>query len=138
MTYDPMNRGRRRFRRRQKLGPDARCISCGVANPDQLTAVGQTWFEEHHPYGYAHAPGCTCVVCLNCHALYSAAQVDDGVPLTRQSTVLERLQAVIAALGSFLGVLGEVLLEWAERLAAFVRGLDQDYSDWRNQPWAAT
>jgi hypothetical protein len=136
MAHDPMNPARRRFRRRRRLGPGARCVSCGVANPDQLTTVDRTWLEEHHPYAYAHAPNNTCVLCLNCHALFSAAQVDDGVPLSPQSTVLERLQAVIAALGSFLGVLGEVLLEWAERIAAFVRGLDQQYGDWRKQSWA--
>src|SRR5438046_6692910 len=137
MANDPMARARRRHRRRQKLGPDARCFSCGVSNPVQLMQIGKSVLEEHHPYGYAHEPSRTCVVCLNCHALYSAAQLDDGVPLTPQSTVVERLHEVIAALGAFLGVLGDVLLEWADRLAAFIRGLDQNYGDWRNQSWAA-
>ena len=93
--------------------------------------------ERHHPLGRAHSPKLTVPVCPTCHAIFSAAQVDDGVPLEPQPTLLERVLAVLQALGSFLRVLAEALLAWAERSAAFVAGLDTDYPGWRTKPWAA-
>ena len=87
-------------------------------------------------FGAAHEPEQTIVVCLNCHARFSAAQQDDGVPLTPLATVLERGIAVMAGAGSSLGVISDALLEWAERGQGVVRGLDEDFREWRNRPWS--
>jgi hypothetical protein len=137
MSYDPMGASGRKHRRRRKLGPDARCIGCGVANPTLLVAVKRTWFEHHHPLGEQHESRLTVPVCRNCHALLSAAQVDDGVPLVSQPTLLERLIAIFQAFVSFLAALVKILLEWASRGRRVVAGLDADYPDWRTKPWAA-
>jgi hypothetical protein len=132
-----MNGPGRRYRRYRKLGPNARCLRCGTTDPTTLIQVKQRFFEEHHVLGQQHDPNLTVIVCRNCHAILSATQGDDGVPLEPQPTSLERLLAVVAALGSFLKVLAEALLEWATKGTRFVAGLDTEYPDWRNHPWAA-
>src|SRR4051812_8075025 len=101
MTYDPMTKRSRRHRKRQKLGPAAQCILCGLASPEGLMPVSRSWLELHHPLGFAHEPDLTVVVCRTCHAVLSAGQVDDGVPLRPQKTVLETIIAVLTAVGSF-------------------------------------
>jgi len=132
MAYDPMNRARRRQRRRQQLGPDARCAQCGETDLDVLVKVGKTALEAHHPLGEAHASDITMILCRSCHAQFTAAQHDDGVPLQPASTVLERLVAVTAATGSTLGVIGAGLLVFAERGRLVIQKLDHRYPDWRN------
>jgi hypothetical protein len=76
------------------------------------------------------------VVCLNCHARFSAAQQDDGVPLKPEDNLLERGLAVMAAAGSSLKVMGDAFVEGAERGRAIVRGLDKDFPEWRKRPWS--
>ena len=137
MSYDPLGANGRKHRRRRKLGPDARCIACGIANPTLLIDAKRTLFEHHHPLGEEHEPSLTVPVCRNCHALLSAAQLDDGVPLVPQPTLLERLIAIFQAFVSFLAALANILLEWALRGSRVVAGLDADYPDWRTKPWAA-
>jgi len=136
MPYDTFGASGRRHRRRRKLGPDARCMGCGASNPTILIRVKRTLFEHHHPLGEAHEPALTVPLCKNCHAILSAAQVDDGVPLDPQPTVLERLVAVFQAFVSFLGALAQILLEWALRGLRFIVGLDVDYEGWRTKSWA--
>ena len=136
MQYDPLNRAGRRTRRRQRLGPDARCLSCGRAEPEVLIRAGRSLFELHHPLGQAHEPDLTVPVCLNCHAIFSAAQYDDAIPLDPQPTVLERIIAIFQALVSFLGGLAKILVEWVVRALRFVAGLDADYPEWRTKSWA--
>ena len=136
MAYDPLGPSARRHRQRQRLGPDARCIGCGASDPTVLIQVRRKSFEFHHPLGEAHVPDLTVIVCRNCHAIFSARQVDDGVPLTSQSTVLERILAAFEALISFLPALAENLTELVDRGRAFLAGLDRAYPEWRNQPWA--
>jgi len=136
MHYDPMDAPRRKRRRQQRLGPDAICATCGERNPDALLRVDRSLLERHHALGAANAPEATIVVCLNCHARFSAAQQDDGFPLAPLATVLERGLAVVAGAGSSLGVISDALLEWAERGQGVVRGLDEDFREWRNRPWS--
>jgi len=135
-THDPLGSGGRKHRRRLKLGPDARCLGCGRPNPVVLMKANRTMFEWHHPLGRAHVPDLEVPVCRNCHAEFSAAQVDDAVPLEPQPTVLERQAAIFQAFVSFLRALAEVLLEWALRAASVIAGLDADYPDWRTKSWA--
>lgn len=136
MPNDPFGAPGRRYRRRQKLGPDARCLMCGILDPTVLLKVKRRLFEEHHPLGHAHDPDLTVIVCRNCHEILSAGQTDDDVRLKAQPTLLERLLAVIAALGSFLRVLAEALLAWVQKGLALVAGLDEHCVEWRSQPWA--
>src|SRR2546426_7511482 len=99
MPYDPMDAPRRKYRRQQRLGPDAVCVTCGERNPDALQRAHRSLLERHHVLGAVHGPAETIVVCLNCHARFSAAQQDDGVPLAPEATILEREVAMMLAAG---------------------------------------
>ena len=136
MPYDPMDAARRKHRRQQRLGPDAVCVTCGERNPDKLTRISRSLLERHHALGAAHDAQLTIVVCLNCHARFSAAQQDDGVPLKPEDNLLERGLAMMAAAGSSLKVMGDAFVEGAERGRAIVRGLDKDFPEWRKRPWS--
>ncbi len=130
--YDPMNAGRRRHRRRQELGPDARCAGCGETDVSAVRKFKRSVLEQHHPFGEAHEPDVTIVLCRTCHAKYTAAQYDDGVPLTPQPSTLERLVAANTAFGSFLKQSGENLLGLSDRAKEVVKRLDQKFPDWRD------
>ena len=136
MSSDPLGPAVRKTRKVRKLGPNARCIGCGLSNPSVLVRVKRTVLEQHHPLGNAHEPDLTVPVCRNCHARLSAGQTDDGVRLEPQPTGLERLVAIFQAFVSFLGALAKILLEWVIRGLAFIAGLDSDYQGWREKPWA--
>ena len=131
MRYDPLDGLRRRHRRQQRLGPDARCAMCGETNPECLMQVRRSILEQHHVAGEAHEPGLTIVVCRNCHARFSAAQQDDGVPLTPQSTELEHVNAAIKGIGSALRVIGDGLLRLGDRADGVITRLDAAFPDWR-------
>lgn len=135
-SRNPVAAAQRRYRKTLKLGADACCIGCGLRNPTQLTTAPTSMLDAHHPFGFQHAPDVTVVVCRNCHALYSAGQLDDGVPLQSQSTVPELVHAILVALASFLRVTVEFLFALAERIPAFVEALDTQYPEWRGAPWA--
>jgi hypothetical protein len=137
MSHDPLGASGRRHRRRRKLGPDARCIACGESNPTVLIRANRSLFEHHHVLGTQHVPDLTVPVCRNHHAILSAAQVDDGVRLDPQPTVLERLVAIFHAFASFLGSLAKILIEWAMKGHSFIAGLDADFPGWRTKPWAS-
>lgn len=136
MSPHPHAAAARLHRLRQRLGPDARCLTCGTADPTVLMTPSRAFFERHHLLGKAHAPDLTVLVCRNCHAILSAHQGDDAVPLGPQSTLLERLAAILQALITFLKDLAEFLLALALRLVQFITGLDTHAPTWRNQPWA--
>lgn len=137
MAHDPTRAaGRRNRRRAARLGPNPICLFDGETVPEILLPTTRTWLEEHHLFGYAHDPDTTMCLCLNCHGKISAGQVDDGVPMRKQGTELARQHAMLQAWASFLRILADAVLAWAERLLAVITGLDSDYPEWRNATWA--
>lgn len=136
MSYDPIGGPARRQRRRQKLGAEARCLGCGIANPDVLRLGHRSLLEQHHVLGAAHAPALTVPVCLNCHAILSAHQRNEGMPMELQSTVLERIQACLDGFVAFLKGLAEFVLALLMSLGRFIKGLDAHGPTWRDQSWA--
>ena len=75
-------------------------------------------------------------MCRNCHAVLSAYQVNEEVPLQPQSTVVERVKAMLEAMLAFFKGAAELMLGLVVLLVRFVAGLDAEYPDWRTQPWA--
>src|SRR4029077_13974080 len=130
-NYDPMNRPRREQRRHAELGAGAQCAGC--SEPDiNVLMKERRLLEEHHVLGQSHAPDVTIILCRNCHAKYTAAQYDDGVPLTPQSSHLERFFAVVDGAASTLGVLSRALQVATDRVREHVIPvLDQKLPDWR-------
>jgi hypothetical protein len=136
MSYDPHGAAARMHRRRQKLGPDATCLCCGEADLTMLTKGNRSLLERHHPLGQAHTPEFTVVVCRNCHARLSAHQLDEGVPLDGQRTVLERAVAMLQALIAFLKDVAEFFLALVLKVVRCIAGLDAHHPTWRDQTWA--
>lgn len=126
----------RAARRERRLGPDAACIICGTKTPEALTLVKRMMLEAHHVAGRAHDDALTVPVCLNCHRVLTEGQNAAGVDFAPQGTKLERLAAILHALGAFLCQLGESVQAWAGWLWEHIAGLDRDYPDWRGKEWA--
>ncbi len=53
------------------------------------------------------------------------------IALKARSNFLERLLAILRAFGAFLREAAEALERWAEKLAEFIRFLDQALPQWR-------
>lgn len=136
MERNPIGNDARKARRARRLGPDAACVKCGVKTPEALTVVERTMLEEHHVAGRANDDALTVTLCLNCHRIATEGQNVAGVDFGPRETVLERLAAVLLAVGVFLCQLGEWLQEWARRLLNQIAGLDGYAPGWREQGWA--
>ena len=136
MEQDPIRTDGRAMRRERRLGADAACALCGVTTPAALTLVNRSLLEEHHAAARAHDGALTVPVCRNCHAILTEGQLRAGVSFAPEASAPERLAAALRALGAFLCDLGARLIEWADRLAAFVAALDRACPAWRALPEA--
>jgi hypothetical protein len=124
MEADPRLNDLRKETRRRRFGPDAACVLCGESDPVVF----------HHVAGWTNDKTLEGPFCLNCHAKGHEALRDGGVVLKRDAypTVPERIEAVLRSLSTFFVLLGHSLWDWAERLAAFVRRLDESVPEWRS------
>jgi hypothetical protein len=112
----------------RRLPPDPVCARCGFS---------AHLFELHHPAVRQHDGQLVVVVCIRCHRDLTVRQQNDGVPMRRQPTFLERLIAILEGLASFFRDLAESFIRHAQDLRRQVIGLDQDCAAWRGYPWAA-
>ncbi len=133
---EPIQRAARRAARASKLPPDACCAICGLRDPEALVRVKRTVLDVHHVAGRNHSKALTIWLCRNHHAIEHEKLRTAGVDLRAPETVMDKLVAVLAAIGTFLISLGEHLCEWAEQLLGFRDGLDTCYPDWRSIPEA--
>jgi hypothetical protein len=119
MSYDddPVQNDARRARRQRQLGEGAVCVLCGEEDPAALVAGKATLIEQHHVVGRQHEPALTAPLCRNCHAKQTETLRRAGVPMKRPRDFLERLVAILRALGLFLQEAGKALLRWADELA---------------------
>lgn len=113
---DPIGSAARQRTRARRLGPEDTCALCGEVNPAALTTAHRSLFERHHVVGQANDGELTVVVCRNCHAVLSEGQRTYGVPLREPTAFLERLYAVLRALGALFLELGPRLLTLADEL----------------------
>jgi hypothetical protein len=124
MSPDPIANDARKARRERRLGPDAICLTC--AETDLRTLI----FDDHHIAGRANGD-VTARVCRNCHARAHEDLRDAGVNLAPPVTILDRVVAVLLAVGTFLAALGTRLVAEARVLERFIAGLDDNYLGWR-------
>lgn len=127
METRPIGNDARRATRERRLGPDAACCVCGEENIDVLRKGSRSMLsmlDLHHFAGRAN-DDLTVILCLNDHALQTAAMSDLGVSLRRSNdrTVLERLQAVLAGLATFLSAVAERLRTYARELTPIIAHL---------------
>ena len=145
MKENPVRNAARGAKQKRRVGETAACALCGFAEPEALQRVlkpklnreARRVIEHHHVVGRAHDPSLTVPLCLNCHAKATEQVRCVGGSMRPAETFLERLVAVLRALGAFLAELGKRLLGWASKLAAFVEALDAKYPPWRAMPEAS-
>jgi len=137
MEPDPIKTAARRAARERRLGADASCALCGYAAPDALIAAARTLLEDHHAVGRANDGALTVPLCRNCHAELTEECRARGASMAKPRTLLDKLVAILRALGAFFRTLGEKFLEWAEQVARFLAGLDRECPEWREMPEAA-
>jgi hypothetical protein len=133
---DPIGADRRRARKQAKLPPDARCLLCGISDPDVLLRAAATLLEEHHVLGQAAAPDLTAVLCRNCHAMLTGRQHDHHAlpPLgrgARRDSSLERDARALVSLALFVEELAPALNRIAAELFVLARQLDIAVPGWR-------
>jgi hypothetical protein len=127
MEPQPIDVAARAARRRHRYPPDAVCIGCGETDPTTYL------FERHHPAGQANEPELTAPpMCANCHRRETARLQDLGVSMDPPPTVLHRIASALGGIGSFLVLLGETLLGYAQALSAIIAALDVHWPPWRN------
>jgi hypothetical protein len=126
MEPQPVNAAARAARRRHRYPPDAVCL-CGESDPTTYI------FERHHPAGEANEPDLTAPpMCLNCHRRETEKLRDLGVSMDPPPTQLHRIATALGGIGSFLVLLGETLLGYAQTLGAIIVAFDVEFPSWRN------
>jgi 5-methylcytosine-specific restriction endonuclease McrA len=135
---DPIANDRRAARRKHALGPDAACALCGEQTPETLSRISHTTLEEHHASGRANDPDLTVVLCRNCHARVTEAQLRLGVDLHHRErrTLLELTEAALLSLAAFDRARADAEQKQAAKHRAFEARLDRDCPGWRDWPEA--
>ncbi len=131
MEKNPVQNDARRARREEQLGPDAVCVLCGEPDLSALMSVERVLIEQHHALNRAYESAVTVPLCRNCHAKVTEQLQAAGVPNRPPPSLLERLAAILRALGLFFRSLGDACLRYANLLLDLVRGLDARFRSWR-------
>lgn len=127
----PIATDARRETRRRRVAGQA-CALCGEIDPEVLVVADRSLLEFHHVAGETNDPDMGLWLCRNCHAVASARQLDAGVDLRRDERhPLERLEAVLRSIASFLEVLAAAFYRLADDLAELVTILDGSFPGWR-------
>jgi hypothetical protein len=123
---DPIRNDVRKARHERRIGADGACVVCGESDRRRLITSHRSLLERHHLGGASNDPCLVVVVCRNCHAVLSEAQLDSGVDLgrAREHDPLEQLEGVLRGLADFFVLLAESLRRWADLVAASVQGHD--------------
>lgn len=123
MEGDPRKNDQRREARRRMFGPNPACMLCGETDPVVF----------HHTAGHNNDAGLEGPYCLNCHAKAHEALRDASVPIKRGAcpTVPERVEAILKAVATYLGLLADSLMRWAGRLRELIDRMDDVVPDWR-------
>lgn len=138
MEQNPIKNDARKALRRRKLGKSGPCVFCGRETPEAFRQIGYSVGEEHHVAGEANDPTLTVFLCRGCHDAQTELHRILDVHLRHDEIRpwLEIFVDILRAVGSFLINLGEKLVDWAERLLAFIRALDTHFPQWRDLPEA--
>lgn len=127
---DPIRNAARQSARQRRLGPDAACALCGLA--EQVPLVRRRRLEAHHAAGQGNDAQLTVTLCLNCHATATEHQRATGLfDAVEESNVLERLVRALVSLAAFAHDIGTALSRWAEQIQALITSLDTHVQTWR-------
>lgn len=93
--------------RRDRLGPEDRCVLCGESDTRCL--------ERHHIAGQQFGND-LIVLCRNCHRKLSDDQEDHPGPSSADPPLLERLGQWLLGLADFFHDLADQMTYWAQLL----------------------
>lgn len=133
----PMKTAARQAARDRRLGPEAACMRCGIANRGTLLPVSRTLLEAHHVFERANDETLTVPLCRNCHAILTEGQRSAGLDFEAPPTLLHQLSAILTGLFLFLREVAERGLLWVDGLRALIAALDARCPAWRTWPEAA-
>ncbi len=137
MEQNPIQNDARRARRRRRQGPTAPCVFCGRETPAAFRRIGRSVVEADHVAGIANDPDLTVPLCPGCHDAQTELRRVYDVDLRHQKRPWpETLVDILKAIGLFLKSLGDKLMDYAERLRAFLDALDTHWPQWRQLPEA--
>ena len=144
MKRKPVQDAVRRTKQKRRVGEHAVCVLCRRAEPEALKRVAlselngttRRLVEQHHVVGKRNDATLTVPICLSCHAVATEQLRSVAASMQQPRTLLEKLIAILKALGVFFKQLGESCLKWAAELAAFVQSLDARFPAWRTMPEA--
>ncbi len=134
---NPLATASRAARRTRKLGPDAVCITCGIANPVVLRADGRDkpvpLIQEHHIAGWRVDNDLVAPQCLNCHAIRHEQLRQRGVDLKHPSSnPLDQLLTWLISVSEFQTCLGAQGNERALRVRELSHWLDAHAPGWQD------
>jgi hypothetical protein len=92
--------------------------------------------ELHHLVGRHHDGKVTVVLCRTCHAIVTELYLRTGVSMGTSAHVLDRVVALLRALGTFFPQVGNACVRWARDVERYVAALDAKYPGWRDMPEA--
>ena len=139
---DPVAAQRRSEKVLARLPQDPVCVLCGQHEPDALLPGVKPVLESQHVLGRAAAPDVVVVMCANCHRIDTGRQLDQQALPTpgryrpRAGCLLDTIEKVLRGLAVFCESLTHALISYADRLRAFIAGLDALAPAWREQAWA--
>lgn len=134
---DPIANDVRKQVQARRLPPDAACAVCGVTEPEILRTakVSRHLLEAHHVAGQSNDKELKVPLCLNHHAIATAAQRDVGaLPPGKPNSPLEAMEIALRSLGTFFDQLAQACFRWATQLGQVVTSLDHAFPAWRTIP----
>lgn len=117
----PIQNDSRRRARQKRLGPDAVCVLCLQPQLETLIPAERSLLEAHHVLGREHNGKVTVPLCRNCHAIVTEQLQQVGASMEKADTLLDRLVAMLRALGAFCRLLGDALIALAQELAQYIK-----------------
>jgi len=131
MEKNPIENDKRNASRTRKLGEDAVCILCGLADPTVLEEVAGKYLEDHHIVGQNHDPDATHPICPNCHKKVHIGMMAAGADLETAPHTLDRLVSIMRALGAFFEMLMKACYRWAQEAEDALKRLTGAVPNWR-------
>jgi len=127
----PVQRARRKARRKDRFGRNDFCLFCGYGCLESLTQVSRQWIEmrgmiqkghldrfleEHHVVGEAHDPALLVTLCLNCHREITEGLACEGVSMYPEQNIHKLVALVLRGSAVFFEFLASSYRKWASLL----------------------
>ncbi len=140
MDVDPVLTSVRQAKREQRLEHADHCAICGIRNIEVLRplnaksrkgrALRKGILERHHVCGRRNDPDLVIALCLNCHAIFTERQLQEGLDLMAKNNILDRSIAQRRTFAVFLRDAATSVELDAEGLIKLKDWLDENHPSW--------